>query len=104
MEQDQCRSGADLPIADRQAADLDQVNLRRGLLITHDPQYRANPNPYPVSSGAKTLGRKPGPIVTRASCDDPLNRDGGTCTRSVGRVHGTRPNLRIIARRRADGD
>ena len=44
-----------MPIADRQAADLDQVNLRRGLLITHDPQYRANPNPYPVSSGARPL-------------------------------------------------
>jgi len=46
---------------------------RRGLLITHDRQYRANPNPYPVSPGAKTLGRELGPIVTRTTRDDALN-------------------------------
>jgi len=97
-------AGADLPIGDGQAADLDQVNLRRGLVITHDPQSRANPNLYPVSPGAKTLGRELGPIVTRTTYEDALNRDGGTRTRPVGRVHGTPPNLRIIARRAADGD
>jgi hypothetical protein len=39
VQQHQCRSGAGLPIGDCQAADLDQVNLRRGLLITHDRPY-----------------------------------------------------------------
>src|SRR5262249_45947083 len=53
----QGRPGAALPIGDGQAADLDPVNLRRYLLITHNCQYQAKPN-------ARTLPRP----TTRTFC------------------------------------